>query len=100
MWNYRLIYTLCISIILGTSTLAQRKTISGTVRDFHSDEPVPFASVYFKGTLTGTSTDSAGAFYISVSKWPSDTIEITCVGYQPFKLYVPATRDSLLVNIR
>jgi hypothetical protein len=61
---------------------------------------VPFASVYFKGTQTGMSTDSAGQFYISVSQWPSDTLEITCVGYQSYKLFIPATKDSIVANIK
>jgi hypothetical protein len=67
-------------IILASGTYAQKKIIFGRVKDFHSDETIPFASVYFKGTTTGMLSDSSGAFLFSFSHWPSDTLEITCVG--------------------
>ncbi|HEY2722321.1 MAG TPA: DUF5686 family protein [Chitinophagaceae bacterium] len=86
-------------ILLAFNAHAQRKIISGQIKDFHSDEPVPFASVYFKGTTTGMLSDSAGGFLFSLSHWPSDTIEITCVGYQPYELYIDPSKDSLTVMI-
>jgi Family of unknown function (DUF5686)/CarboxypepD_reg-like domain len=78
---------------------AQKKTISGVIRDLHSDEPVPFASVYFKGTQTGMLSDSAGSFLFVLDRWPSDTIEITSVGYQPFHLYINRSRDSITAPV-
>ncbi|HEY0433944.1 MAG TPA: carboxypeptidase-like regulatory domain-containing protein, partial [Chitinophagaceae bacterium] len=82
-------------LLFSTVALAQRKLITAQVRDFHSDEPVPFASVYFKGTTSGGLTDSAGDFSFSANGWPSDTVEITCVGYQPYRLYIDPKKDSL-----
>jgi hypothetical protein len=81
--------------ILASGTYAQKKIIFGRIKDFHSDETIPFASVYFKGTTTGMLSDSSGAFLFSFSQWPSDTLEITCVGYQPHKLYLDPARDSI-----
>ncbi len=79
---------------------SQTKIISGTVRDSHSDEPVPFASVYFKGTQTGKLTDSAGNFVLVLNAWPTDTLEFSSVGYQSYKLFIPPSKDSLLVFIK
>lgn len=73
--------------------------ISGVVRDRHSEESIPFASVYFKNSTVGKLTDSAGAFYIIINNWPSDTLEITTVGYQPFKFAIDRTRDTFLLNV-
>lgn len=90
-----------ILIIIGLvqPTLAQRKIITGKVKDAHSDEPVPFASVAFPHTTIGQLTDSSGTFYLNIDKWPSDTLLITCVGYQPFAYYVDPSRDTVEVEI-
>src|SRR5215204_4693150 len=78
--------TLVLALLLffaGTG-IAQQKIISGIVKDSHSDERIPFASVSFKKTTIGKLTDSAGHFSFFLNSWPSDTLEITCVGYQPY----------------
>ena len=96
----RLELLLTLSFLSLAVTLdAQKKIISGLVRDFHSDEPIPFASVVFKGSTTGALTDSAGRFAFFLNRWPSDTLEVTCVGYQPYHLYVNAARDSITALI-
>ena len=79
---------------------AQRKVIRGTVKDSHSEELVPFASVFFKNTSIGKLTDSAGYFSFHIDKWPGDTLIVTCVGYQPFLYVIDKTRDTLLVNVQ
>lgn len=86
-------------MLLFHTAFAQTRILSGVVKDFHSDERVPFASVYFKNTTVGKLTDSAGRFTFYLSEWPSDTVEITCVGYQPFKFFVPKNKDSFSVDI-
>jgi hypothetical protein len=96
----RLELLLTLSFLSFAVTLdAQKKIISGLIRDFHSDEPIPFASVVFKGSTTGALTDSAGRFAFFLNHWPSDTLEVTCVGYQPFHLYVDPAKDSVTVLI-
>lgn len=86
-------------LIVALGTHAQRKIIFGRIKDFHSDEPIPFASITFKGTSNGTLSDSAGSFLLSFSEWPADTLEITCVGYQPYKLYIDPAKDSITAFI-
>src|SRR5262245_47632032 len=81
------------------TTQAQRKVVSGTVRDEHSGEPVLFASIQFKNTSVGGATDTAGNFTIRVDKWPSDTLEITCVGYQKYLVYLDKNKDSVYLPI-
>jgi len=79
--------------------IGQVKIISGIVKDSHSEERIPFASVSFKNSTIGKLTDSSGAFSFYLNKWPSDTLEITCVGYQPFRLYINTEKDSVYINI-
>ncbi|MBS1654425.1 MAG: carboxypeptidase-like regulatory domain-containing protein [Bacteroidetes bacterium] len=97
--NYKKITAVILLFSLSLTALAQHKMITGFVKDSHSEEPVPFASVLFRGTSEGSLTDTAGAFSLYYSKWPSDTLEITCVGYQAFKLFIPKDKDSIQVTI-
>jgi Family of unknown function (DUF5686)/CarboxypepD_reg-like domain len=82
-------------LLLSCSAFAQTKIISGIVKDVHSEERIPFASVQFKGTGTGKLTDSAGQFTFHVSNYPSDTLEISCVGYELQKIAVNTQKDSV-----
>ncbi|HLG39759.1 MAG TPA: carboxypeptidase-like regulatory domain-containing protein, partial [Chitinophagaceae bacterium] len=81
------------------SALAQNKILAGKVKDEHSEEGVAFASVQFKNTTIGRFTDSSGSFSFSLTKWPADTLEITCVGYQPYFLVINKDHDSTFVSI-
>lgn len=83
---------------LSTSLYSQ-KIIRGQVKDAHSEEVISFANVTFKGTHLGVITDSVGEFTFSVSDWPSDTLEITYVGYEPFYIPLPTTENKLFLNI-
>jgi hypothetical protein len=83
----------------GISLFSQQKIISGVVKDIHSGERIPFASVQFQRSAIGKLTDSSGSFVFLLAHWPSDTILITSVGYQPYSLFIPGNRDSLAVEI-
>lgn len=90
--------SLLILLLFYASADGQRKIISGIIKDSHSEERIPFASIQFLNTTVGKLSDSAGAFSFYLSQWPSDTLLITCVGYQPYKLYIPAAKDSIQIE--
>jgi len=69
------------------------------VKDSHSEEGVGFASIRFPGSTIGTLTDSAGRFTLSSNEWPSDSLEITCVGYQPQFLIINRENDSAILTV-
>src|SRR6187549_3135137 len=96
----RSLYILLLFLFLpGMFAFSQRKILAGVVKDAHSDEPVPFASLQFINSTIGKLSDSSGAFLFSLNQWPSDTLEITCVGYQPYKLYMDPAKDSVTTVI-
>ncbi|MFI5129577.1 MAG: DUF5686 family protein [Chitinophagales bacterium] len=87
-------------VLFGFSaSMAQKKVISGTIKDEHSEEGVPFASVQFKNTTIGRFTDSSGNFSLQLDNWPSDTLVITCVGYQPLLFVINTNQDSSFITI-
>lgn len=57
---------LSLALFLGTSVIAQTRTISGTVREGRSGPPLPFANVRIDGSDLGTTTDRQGRYTLQV----------------------------------
>lgn len=98
-------YYPCILILFALSfpaqpVFSQLRFISGHIKDMHSEEPVPFASVYFLHSTTGKLTDSSGYFSFRLDQWPGDTLAITCVGYQPVLFPIDKSKDSILADLQ
>ena len=67
---------LCPLLARGQNTV----TVTGTVTDSSNGEPVPFASIQLKGTMTGGNTDGEGVYSIDV---PADGVLIfSSIGYK------------------
>lgn len=83
------------------SSFGQSKIIAGYLKDSHSDEPIPFASVVFKKNNIGKQTDSAGRFFLHLhADMLTDTLVISYVGYT--ELLIPLSipkGDTLFLNI-
>jgi hypothetical protein len=75
--------------------------LSGYIKDTHSDESIPFASVQFKNTGQGKLSDSSGHFQFNLSRWPSDTIVITYAGFQDQFIRIDTSLNEvdLVVNM-
>ena len=59
---------------------AQNITVTGSVTDSSTDEPVPFAAVHLSGTMQGVSTDAEGNYSIEV---PADGVLVfSSIGYK------------------
>src|SRR5215212_6988497 len=89
----------CVLALINALPGWCQKTISGVVKDSHSEEPIPFASVSFKGTTIGKLTDSSGSFSFRFEIIPTDTIEITCVGYQPYHLILDKNNTDINTTV-
>jgi hypothetical protein len=91
----RLSFLLAFFFCFGFISSSAQKVLKGIVKDRHSDEPVPFASVQFKKSGTGRLADSSGAFIFTFQNWPKDTLLVTSVGYQDYELFIgPDSRSS------
>ncbi|PJE43960.1 MAG: VWA domain-containing protein [Flavobacterium sp.] len=70
-------FSLGIAMLISFLTLAQEKTITGTVSD--KTGPLPGANVVVKGTSTGTQTNFDGKYTIKASE--GQTLEFSYVGF-------------------
>jgi TonB-linked SusC/RagA family outer membrane protein len=69
-----------------TQVFAQNRTVTGTVTAKEDGLPIPGATVKVKGSSTGTQTNTAGKFTLSV---PSGaTLVVSFVGYTPLQVAV------------
>ena len=73
--SFYLIFTL-----FSISILAQETFITGKITDANTNEPIPFANVFFKGTTIGTTTDFNGKFSLKSTN-ASDSLIVKVLGY-------------------
>ena len=66
-----------------------QQTVSGTVTDT-GQNPIPGVSIRLLNNNTGTQTDLEGAF--SIQAEPSDTLNISYLGFKTLRLPVGACR--------
>ena len=66
-------------VFVTSVAFSQNINVTGTVTDATTGEPIPFASVFVKGTQAGVSTDVNGKYSISVA--PNAVLSISSIGY-------------------
>jgi iron complex outermembrane receptor protein len=71
-----------LSIFSFTGFAQEQKTITGTLRDVATGNPIPSVTVTVKGTTTATTTDPNGNFMIRTTT-ANPTLVFTSVGYEP-----------------
>lgn len=69
-------------VLVHSNSWGQKTKVYGTITDAITKETVPFATISFKGTKTGTTSDIDGN-YLLESYYSSDSILVTFVGYAP-----------------
>ncbi len=75
-----------LSLFLAWTITAQERTVTGTIKDAETGDPVPGANVVEKGTTNGTITDFNGQYKLSVTEGAS--LIISFVGYKTTEVEV------------
>ncbi|MDZ7716900.1 MAG: TonB-dependent receptor [Balneolaceae bacterium] len=74
---------LFVMLIISSGFLSlSAQTVTGTVKDVQSKEPLAGANIVQVGTQNGTSTDGDGAFSFELQEGESSEITISFVGYK------------------
>ena len=77
----KIIKSIFVTLLLFTAFWASAQSVSvkGCVKDSATGEPIPFASIQLKGTMTGGSTDLDGNYTMNV---PSNAVLVfSSIGY-------------------
>ena len=75
-----------ITMTVSSAAFAQNITVSGVVTDSSTGQGIPFASLMVKGTMTGTSTDGDGLYFIDVPA--NGTLVFSSIGYKDVEIAV------------
>jgi outer membrane receptor protein involved in Fe transport len=94
--NYRFIALLVVNLF-AIAGLAQNVTISGTVRNSVTKDPVPSVSVVVKGSSSGTFTNENGIFKLTVDKVPA-VLVFSSVGYETQEVTASSAGADLAVD--
>ena len=73
-------FVLCFLILLAARCYAQEVTLSGTVRDATTREPVAYAIIQSAGR--GTVGDAVGRFALNVLRQPKQSVIVSALGYR------------------
>ena len=92
------IYLLLLALFICVPAYSQN-TISGTVTDSQSNDPLIGVNVIIKGTTIGTITDIDGKFSLTNSKPLPWEVEVSYVGYESQVINVSSPGESLNVNL-
>ncbi|MDX2301326.1 MAG: SusC/RagA family TonB-linked outer membrane protein [Microscillaceae bacterium] len=92
----KLLLSFCLAFALFFQAMAQDRSITGTVTDGDSGEPIPGVSIVIKGTSTGTVTDVNGKYTIVSSQ--GATLVFSAVGFGEREIIV-GTESSLDVKL-
>ena len=87
-------------LFISTVSIGQSFSISGTVIDGHTKEPVSYASVYFARSGVGKSTDSAGQFSFVLNNFKADTLLVSFIGFDLYKIPVTHLQNNKTFNIQ
>ena len=78
--------------------VSEKTSINGTVTDANTGYPVPYVSVYLKGTTVGTITDTTGRYHLE-TPMSANEIVFSFLGYQT-ETRVIKMGVSQIINIR
>ena len=81
-------------------TIQAQQTVTGTVKDFKTNESLFGATVVVKGTTEGGATDIDGNFKFNTTATPPFTITISYLGYITFDQTVSALDKPIAVKIK
>lgn len=84
-------------LALGGQLLAQ-KSVSGTVSDAETNQPLPGATVK-AGASRGTATDNAGKFFFNNLLPNIETIDVSYVGFQSVKIPVSQLENNAEIRL-
>ncbi|MBD0259037.1 MAG: carboxypeptidase-like regulatory domain-containing protein, partial [Cytophagales bacterium] len=91
---------LAVVLFLFAGTLrAQSITVSGTITDAGTKDPIPGVNLLVKGKVTGTTTDTRGNFSLTTNTPPPFALVVSAVGYATQEVTVNGNDNALRIEL-
>jgi outer membrane receptor protein involved in Fe transport len=94
----RKLLTIFLVLFSGAFIFAQT-TVSGTVTDVNTNDPIPGANIRVIGSVGGASTDFDGKFSLNTSEELPFSIEISFVGYTSKTVQIDSGIENLTIEL-
>lgn len=89
-----------VLIALFTISAVSQTTITGTVTDENSNQPIPGVNIKVEGKSLGTSADFDGNFTLSVNEVPPFNLEVSIIGYSTKIVQVDQVDQHLEISLQ
>lgn len=86
-------------LLLPWAAKAQAVRVSGTVSDAISGEAIPYATVFFEGTLIATTTDSTGVFSLETAQKDVRVLKAEVGGYLPMTQLIVSGEQTVHLRL-
>jgi outer membrane receptor protein involved in Fe transport len=86
------------ALFVGAVTMAQT-TLTGSVKDAKTNQPIPGANITVVGKSIGTTADFDGNFSLKTSENPPFTLEISLMGYSSKKVEVTQSNQKVDIEL-
>ena len=90
---------LLVFLACSIALRAQQTTLSGSIKDYESSEPVIGANISVKGKMVGTITDGKGNFSFTSSVPVPFTLVVSVIGYQRQEIEVTDASQQLAISL-
>ena len=87
-------------VFLSAQAFSQSLSVSGRIIDGHTKEPKSYASVYFAKSGVGKTSDSAGNFSFFFNNFTPDTLVVSFIGFELYKMPVSQLQNGKPVTIQ
>ncbi|QHV93634.1 SusC/RagA family TonB-linked outer membrane protein [Spirosoma endbachense] len=78
-----------------------KRLLSGLVRDFASNQPLPGVSIVVKGTTRGTTTSANGSFSLTIPDTGDNlTLSFSFIGYETLDVPVNSSQATINVSLK
>ena len=89
---------LLLLLFSSAISFAQNKYVRGTIRDYSTGEPLPFANIIVKNSASGNSADENGIYQLTLTSAKYDLL-FTYIGYRTETIAVEVASENLELNI-
>ncbi|MEE9372444.1 MAG: carboxypeptidase-like regulatory domain-containing protein [Saprospiraceae bacterium] len=85
-----------LCILLANQSFAQKITVQGKIKNGLDNQPVEFATIFFKNTIISTDSDDNGYFILSTDWSEGLTISISRLGFKEFESPIKEPKNIFL----
>ena len=86
--------------LFGSAVMFAQTTVTGTVKDASTGDPLPGANIKISRKAVGTNTDFDGKFTLTTTDKPPFTLEISSIGYKTEKVEITKNNQVVEVDLK